>query len=156
MKRFLFLTVLGALLVTAAQAQSGSLTVVNNSSCTVYYSIFGDVAGGCGAHQYQSRVIAIAAGGIHNYPDPSTVPGGVNCVGGGCTPPTLGSSDGFVGAELYHNGPGCGAAPTGIVGELCSGWPGAHSGYHVENAACVISCMHINAMWVTGATLTFN
>lgn len=155
MKRILFLALFSVLFAVAANAQSNSLTVINNTSCTIYYRVFGEAAGGTCTPTHQSGILSIAAGGITTFADPSTVTGGVNCIGGGCTPMTLGAADNFLGAELYHNSPACGSIATGWVGEVCSPFNATHNGWHAEDASCTPSCV-VNATWAGGATLTFN
>jgi hypothetical protein len=135
-----------------ATAQAGSLTVVNNIGCAVYYRIYGDANPSCNAVA-ASNFITLAAGGSVTYPDPTAVPGLL-----------LGVTDYINGAIVYTARPFCTAVFSGNqVGEPCSGWAAVSPSYFVYNNSCSMCwAAFVQATWTpaasagASATLTFN
>lgn len=106
-KLLLSLTILCVASVAAMAQPYNSVTINNNTGCTVYVRLDGDVAGATCTTNYQSATIGIAPG-ITTYTDPSAVPGGMNDGFGN----TLGSSDEFFAIEVASSNP--------IATNLCS------------------------------------
>lgn len=134
-----------------ANAQAGSLNVVNNIGCDVYYRIYGDLNPSCNP-VVNSNFIALAAGGIVFYADPTMVPG-----------LPLGPADYINGAVVYTSRPFCTVFTGTQVGEPCSGWAAVSPSYFVYNNACNICwAAFVVATWTPAtlpggtATLTFN
>lgn len=100
MKKLLFALALICISMIAAQAQPyTSLTINNNTNCTVYMVIDGNVAAGTCSPNYQSGILGISPGST-TFTDASTVPGGMN--NGGLT---LTSGDQFVAIEIHSTEP---------------------------------------------------
>lgn len=134
-----------------ANGQAGSLTVINNTGCDVYYIIRGNPAPSC-SPLLSSSFIALAAGGIVNYPNAGALPGGAFAPGNYIN-----------GADLYTAVPACAVlTPISNAGETCSGYPLTAS-YLIYNSSCTFCrASNINAVWTPSviaggpATLTFN
>ncbi|MGC4058463.1 MAG: hypothetical protein QM743_10165 [Chitinophagaceae bacterium] len=134
-----------------AKAQAGSLTVSNNTGCTVYYIVRGISAPLCGTPN-SSSFIALAPLSSVTYANASMVPG-------------LGllAGDYITGADLYTSTSACAIFPTLFqVGEPCTGRVLAAS-YQVYNASCTFCrAVPTNVNWVAAgfpggvATLSFN
>lgn len=149
------ITIIGIALLALnmrAQAQATGVTVVNNTSCEVFYQIFGDVAPGCGSGLISS-FISLPAGGIVTYPNVSAIPG---------FPPVVCAQ--VTGAQVYTSTPACAVFPTLYqIGEVCTGFGFLASYLIYTNPGCTICrTSNIIASWAppvfpsTLATLTFN
>lgn len=102
MKKLLFLLAITCLTTFAATAQYGTLTIRNESLCTIYLEVRGST-GGCTA-DYTSNLLAIPATSIVTYNNPALVPGGM--VYGMST---LSNSDFFTAVKISNADPGtCG------------------------------------------------
>lgn len=148
MKKSLMITSLLCLLSVFAHAQYNTLTINNNSSCTVYVIIHGTLStNGCDG-DYRSSVIAVAPGSV-TYNDPSMVPGGMNQLG----VPSLGSSDNFTMARVYAADP-AGTCPLSVVNmsDCLPGSVPSTTGFAIEDGVCS-SCATVNIDFVGAGTL---
>lgn len=103
MNKTLFIAAMLCCISFFANAQYNSLTINNNTGCTIYLWL-GGVPNftPCGA-DYRSNVLSIPPGPT-TYSDPTAVPGGLNRGGG-----SLGTNDKFSMAIVYNSDPagGC-------------------------------------------------
>lgn len=118
-----------------AKAQAKSLRVINNTGCSVYYTVLGSEAPSC-APAFSSNFIS-QAGTSTLYNSAANVPG---------LPLTI--SDNINGAKVYTSLPACGRFVTFNIGEPCSGLP-ASTNLDLFDASCNL-CGTVNrtAQWV--------
>jgi|GEM_PF-5976761 len=158
MKRFLLLMVLCAAISTGANAQINMLAVNNNNtSCDVYFVVYGvEAGGGCTATHSSNTLLSLPPTGSIPPSDPSTFPGFLNCFAGSppCGAVLLGPADDFLYAEIYNGDPNCGGTPVGFVGEVCTGQPTSIVYPAYTGGGCA-GCGMVTATW-SGGTLTFN
>lgn len=67
------LILLALLCISAYASQAQSITIYNNTTCTIYYKLFGDVSTTCGA-AYSSGVYSLAGGASAYYASPISIP----------------------------------------------------------------------------------
>ena len=112
MKKLCF--VLIAMLLSFAGFSQGpsayGLTVENQTNCTQYYYVLGDELCKCGG-AYNSTLITIPPGGVHVYPNSTTIPGF----------PTT-PAKGIFGAKILDGPMGCNPSG-GAVGQGPCGLP---------------------------------
>lgn len=110
MKKLFTTIALLCILSVVAQAQYGSFTIRNNTSCDVYILLFGAVNGSGCQTNYSSNVIHIPPVSVVAYSDPQQVSGGLN---NGAL--TLSTADKFTMVRVYHNNPSAPCATTGAA-----------------------------------------
>ncbi|MEZ5017046.1 MAG: hypothetical protein R2800_08325 [Flavipsychrobacter sp.] len=113
MKKLLLAIALLCSFSFVANAQYNSFTITNNTSCTVYYTMYGTVLGAVPACQadYVSSVISLGPTSSVTYLDPTGVPGGL-IKGGG---PILGGPDMFTMIRVYHGDPNIACTTAGVA-----------------------------------------
>ena len=149
MKSILLFALLG-IAGQSAFAQAGSLTVLNSTSCTVYYVITGSPMGTCTPGP-MSTVITLAAGQSTTYSNSTAVPG---------FPP---SPSFYLSAARAQSQPASCTTPPIItvqVGEACTGLPAARA-YPTYTSSCVLCNSGVHVEWTSApapggaATLKF-
>ncbi|MEN5232487.1 hypothetical protein [Sphingobacterium faecium] len=118
---------------TVAFSQARALRVENHTNCVQYYQVFGDELCVCG-NKYNSPLIAINPGSVHNYTSSMPL--------GGTYPSTVAKS--IVGTRI-PNGPAQCQPAGGTVGEPGCGIPPVFA-YLSFNSNCV-PCANTTARW---------
>jgi hypothetical protein len=144
--RSLLVTFLFSILCATAMAQAGSVKVYNNTSCRVYYRLYGDIALSCGG--------SYSSGGYQTTPPYGTItwyPGVIYLTG----------SD-YINYAVAHPQPACIVTALYAAGEPCSGQPLVSSYYYGKDFYCQ-DCSHpIRMIWTPApapggqAILTFD
>lgn len=133
MKKLFFILLL-TIIPFVLFAQASVLMVQNMTSCTQYYTIFGDEPCSCG-NAYNGDLRAIAPGATHSYMNSRLL--------GGTFPTMVDKS--IVGARI-PDGPLICHSSGGVVGEPNCGLPIVYT-YLSLSANCA-PCARTNARWV--------
>lgn len=149
MKKLLLLGML-CLGATSGYAQHSNIQITNSSGCDVHLELYGDMSGSpCSSTNYATGLLTIAPGPPTMY-DPTTIPGGMNCIGG-CMPPTLGPSDIFWHAIVYK-APQCGTPTTTFKLEDNGCFVNTYTTYANYDAFCVQCSPQVQWQWTNMGT----
>ncbi len=152
MKHLLFILLLGLIGYNTTAQPAGSLQIVNNTSCTVFYRIFGGPPAACngtGGGPVVSTLIAALPFANFVYPNAASIPG---FPGGGGN---------FIFGAWPHFGTNMCSTNFRRLGQPCSGLTLTNPPYPLYTSSCLVCNPAVTPVWTpTGfggmAVLTFN